>query len=35
MSRIPYLLSNARFGYRMGSGELLDGMLYDGLVDPS
>jgi acetyl-CoA C-acetyltransferase len=34
MSRIPYLLSNARFGYRMGSGELLDGMLYDGLVDP-
>lgn len=34
MSRIPYLLAKARFGYRMGTGELLDGMLYDGLVDP-
>lgn len=34
MSKIPYLLSNARFGYKMGNGELLDGMLYDGLVDP-
>jgi len=34
MSRIPYLLSDARFGYRMGPGELRDGMLYDGLVDP-
>lgn len=34
MSRIPYLLSDARFGYRMGGGELRDGMLYDGLVDP-
>lgn len=34
MSKIPYLLSNARYGYRLGTGELLDGMLYDGLVDP-
>jgi len=34
MSKIPYLLGNARFGYKMGPGELLDGMLYDGLVDP-
>lgn len=34
MSKIPYLLNNARFGYRMGNGEILDGMLYDGLVDP-
>ncbi|HOS68988.1 MAG TPA: acetyl-CoA C-acetyltransferase [Bacillota bacterium] len=34
MNKIPYLLSNARFGYKMGPGELLDGMLYDGLVDP-
>lgn len=34
MSEIPYLLKKARFGYRMGPGELLDGMLYDGLVDP-
>lgn len=34
MSAIPYILSEARFGYRMGSGELRDSMLYDGLVDP-
>lgn len=34
MSKIPYLLGNARYGYKMGNGELLDGMLYDGLVDP-
>lgn len=34
MNKIPYILSNARFGYKMGPGELLDGMLYDGLVDP-
>lgn len=34
MSRIPYVLSDARFGYRMGPGELRDSMLYDGLVDP-
>ncbi|MFZ5944484.1 MAG: thiolase family protein [Bacillota bacterium] len=34
MSEIPYLLKKARYGYRMGSGELLDGMLYDGLIDP-
>lgn len=32
MSQAPYLLKNAREGYRMGSGELLDSMLYDGLV---
>jgi len=34
MSDIPYLLKKARFGYRMGSGELLDSMFYDGLIDP-
>jgi acetyl-CoA C-acetyltransferase len=34
MSKIPYLENSARFGYKMGNGELLDGMLYDGLVDP-
>ena len=33
MSGVPYILTKARFGYRMGQGELLDGMLYDGLVD--
>ena len=34
MSDIPYLLKKARFGYRMGTGEVVDSMLYDGLVDP-
>jgi acetyl-CoA C-acetyltransferase len=34
MSAIPYLLDKARFGYRLGNGELKDSMLYDGLVDP-
>src|SRR5262245_4669766 len=32
MSNAPYLLKKARFGYRLGNGELLDSMLYDGLV---
>ena len=31
MSNAPYLLPNARFGYRMGNGVLLDAMQYDGL----
>ncbi len=34
MSQGPYYLKNARFGYRMGNGELIDGMIYDGLWDP-
>jgi acetyl-CoA C-acetyltransferase len=34
MSRIPYLIHDHRFGAKMGSGSLLDSMLYDGLVDP-
>jgi acetyl-CoA C-acetyltransferase len=33
MSNAPYLLSKARTGYRMGNGELLDGMIKDGLLD--
>ena len=33
MSRVPYILKDARFGYRMGPGQIYDGMLYDGLVD--
>ena len=33
MSRAPYLLSKARQGYRMGNGELIDSMLFDGLTD--
>jgi acetyl-CoA C-acetyltransferase len=33
MSNVPYYLSKARFGYRLGHGEILDGMVYDGLWD--
>jgi acetyl-CoA C-acetyltransferase len=32
MSNAPYLLKRARFGYRLGNGELLDSMVHDGLV---
>jgi acetyl-CoA C-acetyltransferase len=31
MSNAPYLLPKARTGYRMGHGEILDHMFYDGL----
>lgn len=31
MSMSPYLLPKARFGYRMGDGMLVDGMIKDGL----
>lgn len=31
MNQAPYLLPKARFGYRMGEGELLDAMVNDGL----
>jgi acetyl-CoA C-acetyltransferase len=34
MSLAPYILKKARTGYRMGHGELLDLMIYDGLQDP-
>lgn len=34
MSRSPYVLDKARFGYRMGDGKLIDVMLSDGLLDP-
>ena len=33
MSRAPYLLEKARFGYRMGNGEIIDSMVRDGLWD--
>lgn len=33
MSNAPYLLSNARKGYRAGHGKLIDHMMYDGLED--
>jgi acetyl-CoA C-acetyltransferase len=32
MTNSPYLLKKARFGYRLGHGELLDSMVYDGLT---
>jgi acetyl-CoA C-acetyltransferase len=34
MSNAPYLLLKARSGYRMGHGEILDHMFYDGLQSP-
>jgi len=34
MSNAPYLLAKARAGYRMGHGELLDHMFFDGLQNP-
>lgn len=33
MSGTPYLLKNARFGYRMRDGVLIDSMINDGLED--
>jgi acetyl-CoA C-acetyltransferase len=34
MTNAPYLLPKARGGYRMGHGEILDHMIYDGLQSP-
>ena len=31
MSNAPYVLKKARFGYRLGDGELIDSMIWDGL----
>lgn len=33
MSNIPYYLPKARYGYKYGNGEVLDGLTYDGLTD--
>src|SRR3954451_4768217 len=33
MSNAPYLLKQARFGYRMGDGKMLDAMIHDGLTN--
>jgi acetyl-CoA C-acetyltransferase len=33
MSNAPYFLPKARTGYRLGNGELLDGVVHDGLWD--
>jgi acetyl-CoA C-acetyltransferase len=34
MTNAPYLLPKARGGYRLGHGEILDHMFYDGLQNP-
>ncbi|MCX7895503.1 MAG: thiolase family protein [Thermoanaerobaculum sp.] len=34
MSNAPYLLPGARRGYRLGHGQLVDHMVFDGLWDP-
>jgi acetyl-CoA C-acetyltransferase len=34
MSKAPYLLPQARFGYRMGDAKMLDSMVHDGLTNP-
>jgi acetyl-CoA C-acetyltransferase len=31
MSRAPYLIENARYGYRLGDGQLVDELIRDGL----
>lgn len=33
MSNIPFYIPKARFGYKYGNGELIDGLAQDGLVD--
>ncbi len=33
MTNVPFLLLNARMGYRMGAGKVEDGLLYDALID--
>ena len=33
MSMAPYLLYNARFGYRMGAGKMDDALIRDALTD--
>jgi acetyl-CoA C-acetyltransferase len=33
MSNIPYYLLKARYGYKYGNGEVVDGLTYDGLTD--
>src|SRR6185436_13156681 len=33
MTNAPYLLQNAREGYRLGNGTIVDSMIHDGLWD--
>jgi len=34
MSQAPYMLPEARFGFRMGDGKVIDAMTHDGLTNP-
>ncbi|MGE5635359.1 MAG: acetyl-CoA C-acetyltransferase [Nocardioidaceae bacterium] len=34
MSHAPYVMPQARFGYRMGDAKMLDAMVHDGLTNP-
>ncbi len=34
MSRVPFLLDRARWGYRLGNAEIVDGMYRDGFMCP-
>src|SRR6201998_2071843 len=34
MSRAPYMLKEARFGFRMGDAQAIDAMIHDGLTNP-
>ena len=34
MSQSPYMLPQARFGFRMGDGKAIDAMIHDGLTNP-
>ncbi len=34
MSQAPYVLKDARFGFRMGDGKALDAMIHDSLTNP-
>ncbi len=34
MSKAPYMLPQARFGFRMGDGKAIDAMVHDGLTNP-
>ena len=34
MSRVPYYIPKARYGYKYGNSELIDGLHKDGLLDP-
>lgn len=33
MSQVPYYLENARYGYKYGHGQMIDGIVKDGLTD--